>query len=477
MVRVRFAPSPTGSLHVGGVRTALFNYLFAKEGKGGTFVLRIEDTDTLRSTLEYEEEIFRMLQWCGITPDEGPNEGGPYGPYRQMERVEKGVYAPYVSQLVENGSAYFTVYQSDQPEKELGDFASFPAALVEKGHPYTVKFRVPQQEVVFQDLLKGEMRFDASQYEDFIIQKSNGVPVYNFAVVVDDHLMEISHVFRGEDHLSNTPRQVLLYQALGWPVPVFMHIPLLLGQDRSPLSKRHGGTSVAFFRQEGYLHEGLMNYLALLGWAVDEEIFDPLSKEGFFSLDRISSRSVVFDYAKLEWVNGKQMRRKPLDALLHEYMEWLRFSALPGNPWRLDALERLPRTYVLGALAVSREKVNTFRVLEEFLDPFLQEDHLVEFSPTAWKKYLEHPDAQGMLFACRENLRELEEWNQNTVEDALRLTITQLGAGKKRFFQTLRVALFGKEVTPGLFESIEALGCGKAFARLDRVLEEVEKNV
>jgi len=231
LVRVRFAPSPTGSLHVGGVRTALFNYLYAKASKEGRFVLRIEDTDTLRSTLEYEKEIFSMLQWCGITPDEGPREGVHFAPYRQMERVEKGVYAPYVSQLIERDCAYFTVYHSDQPEKELGDFSSLPADLVEKGHPYTVKFRVPQEEVVFQDLLKGEMRFDASQYEDFIIQKSNGVPVYNFAVVVDDHLMQISHVFRGEDHLSNTPRQVLLYQALGWEVPVFMHIPLLLGKD------------------------------------------------------------------------------------------------------------------------------------------------------------------------------------------------------------------------------------------------------
>ncbi|HDM70249.1 MAG TPA: glutamate--tRNA ligase, partial [Thermotogales bacterium] len=246
-VRVRFAPSPTGYLHVGGVRTALFNWLFARKN-GGKFILRIEDTDLERSSSEYERIILDSLRWCELDWDEGPDVGGDFGPYRQSERKKMGIYDEIARILVESKNAYYAVHDLEDPKKVMLKADRYPTEYKERGHDITVKFHVKPERISFHDILKGEVTFDLSKMDDFVIVKSNGYPTYNFAVVVDDWKMRITHVIRGEDHLSNTPKQLIIYEALGIKPPEFMHIPLILGHDRSPLSKRHGGTSVDYFR-------------------------------------------------------------------------------------------------------------------------------------------------------------------------------------------------------------------------------------
>ncbi|MBZ4650491.1 glutamate--tRNA ligase family protein, partial [Thermosipho sp. (in: thermotogales)] len=263
MLRLRFAPSPTGYLHVGGARTALFNWMFARKNNG-KFIIRIEDTDTERSKKEFEEKILNALKWLKIDWDEGPDVGGNFGPYRQSERID--IYKKYVDILISEKKAYYAVYHG---QEEIEQSYEFPEKYANKeDFSIVVKFKIPKQgNTSFNDLLKGEMIFDNNLVDDFIIIKSNGFPTYNFAVVIDDHLMKISHVFRGEDHLSNTQKQILIYNAFDWQHPVFMHIPLILGNDRTPLSKRHGGTSVDFFKENGFLNKALLNYLAILGWS------------------------------------------------------------------------------------------------------------------------------------------------------------------------------------------------------------------
>jgi glutamyl-tRNA synthetase len=281
-MRLRFAPSPTGLLHVGNARTALFNWLLARGG-GGTFILRIEDTDVERSTPESEAGILEDLRWMGLTWDEGPDVGGPRGPYRQSERLD--LYASYARRLIEQGAAYYCFCPAEQieadrraameagrPPKYSGRCRDLSrgesGARVSSGEAAVIRFRVPEgRDVVFQDVVRGEVRFSTEVIGDPVLVRSDGNPAYNFTVVIDDVLMDITHVIRGEDHISNTPRQVLLYEALGFRPPVFAHLALVLGPDHAPLSKRHGATSVAEFRARGYLPEALVNYLALLGWS------------------------------------------------------------------------------------------------------------------------------------------------------------------------------------------------------------------
>src|SRR6056297_3308493 len=407
MIRVRFAPSPTGHLHVGGVRTALFNWLFAKKERG-TFVLRIEDTDKKRSTEEFERQILQSLSWCGLNWDEGPEKGGPYGPYRQSERIESGEYHEPLKQLLENKAAYYVVYDKDDPTKEISKSYTYPQKEVENGFPLTIKLQVPPGKTRFKDLIKGDMEFDNSNYDDFIIVKSDGSPLYNFVVVVDDHEMQISHVFRGEDHITNTPKQVMIYQALGWQVPTFMHIPLLLGSDRSPLSKRHGGTSVEFFRKEGYMTSGLMNYLALLGWTVEDEIFEPVDKIQTFSISSITKKSVIFDYKKLEWVNGKQLREKELNELIEEWMDWLDYMS--DDVYYGDYhkhLQKQDKDYIRESVRICREKINTFRQLCEFSEPFYWEN--LEYDEKLIKKFLSKDGAPKIIKAAQQAFSELEE--------------------------------------------------------------------
>lgn len=355
-VRVRFAPSPTGNLHVGGARTALFNWLYAKH-VGGKLVLRIEDTDAARSTRESEEAVLKDLQWLGIHWDEGPDIGGPAGPYRQSER--KDVYRSYVDQLVDRGLAYpcfctdeeLAAMKAEAEEKKLppvyrGKWASASAAEVQAqkdaGVPHCYRFRVPKGETVkIQDVIRDEVSWSTDTLGDFVVLRSNGLPVYNFCVAVDDALMGITHVIRAEEHLPNTLRQVLIYQALGFPTPTFGHVSLILAPDRSKLSKRHGATSVGEFKEQGFLAPAMLNYLSLLGWndGTEREIFSAPELAEAFTLDRITKSAAVFDKAKLAWMNGQHLRALPREQL----------AAMVGERWVAAGLLTAPRSALADA--------------------------------------------------------------------------------------------------------------------------------
>ncbi len=452
-VRVRFAPSPTGYLHVGGARTALFNWLYARKN-GGKFILRIEDTDTERSTRESEEMIMRDLKWLGLNWDEGPDLGGDFGPYRQSERLD--LYRTFAEKLIESGHAYFAVYDKEDPKKVLYTSLQRPS----DGTAYTIVFKVPENKIIsYDDMLKGTIEFSTEYMEDFIIFKSNGFPVYNYAVVIDDHTMNITHVLRGEDHISNTPKQILIYEALGWQPPKFMHIPLILGADKTPLSKRHGATAVEYFRREGYLAKALVNYLAILGWSVDEEIFDYVEKVSSFSPEQISNKNVVFDYQKLEWVNSKHMKMLSSEQMYEQFLDWQRFT---GND------KQVPKP----VFEICKEKVNTLKQLYEFALPFIEEEY--EYSDEYVEKFLKKPEARDIIQNALQEFSALDEYNIESVEATLRKIASTLQIGTNKVFQTIRGALLGKLVTPGLFESIVVLGKEKTKRRLKRTLEKID---
>ncbi len=467
MVRTRFAPSPTGYLHVGGARTALFNWLFSKRERG-KFILRIEDTDLERSTREYERSITESMKWLGLTWDEGPDVGGEHGPYRQSERKEKGIYDEYAEKLVGMRKAVYVVYDKDDREKELLETFEYPESYIQSGHDVTIRFKMPRRlKIEFHDLAKGDMEFSSDDVGDFIIMKSNGFPTYNFAVVVDDHLMEVTHIFRGDDHLSNTPKQIAIYRSFGWELPTFMHIPLILGRDRSPLSKRHGATAVDHFREEGYLPEGLLNYLALLGWRVVEgkEIFNVFENVEDFDTSLISNKNVIFDYEKLEWVNGKHLRMIEIENLCYRFTEYL--SYLNMNDLR-EVVEK-DKIYSMEVLNICREKVNTMKQLVDISIPFFVESY--DYEERYIEDYLKKEFSTSILKRAIEKFSENEDWSVEGCERVMRNLAAEKIASKKKTFQLIRGAILGKLVTPGLFISLSVLGKGKVLRRLERTLE------
>lgn len=360
-VRVRFAPSPTGYVHVGNARTALFNWLFARH-HGGTFVLRIEDTDIERSKEEYERQLLADLRWFGLDWDEGPDKGGPFSPYRQSERQE--LYGRYAIQLIDSGHAYYCFCSAEQLEAERqealkagrqprysGRCRKRPreeaARKVAAGEPAAVRLKIIEGLFAWKDLVHGATSFSSEAIGDPILVRSDGHPAYNYAVVIDDHLMEITHVIRGDDHISNTPRQLAVYRALGWEPPEFAHLSTILGGDRSRLSKRHGATSLQTFREVGILPEALMNYLALLGWSAADgvtEILSPQELVAHFSLESITKSSAVFDEEKLHWLNRRYMKESPLKRLAELSVTFLGdagYLVEPVTPPVLRWLERV----------------------------------------------------------------------------------------------------------------------------------------
>ena len=371
MVRVRFAPSPTGHLHVGNARTALFNWLFARQ-KGGTMVLRIEDTDIERSEARFEDQLIGDLKWLGLDWDEGPDVGGSYGPYRQSDRL--GIYREHAERLLSEGKAYlcFCTEEDLQRERERALAEHRPPVYSGKcrgldpaearqrragGEPCAIRLQIPEHPIRFHDIVHGDVEFSNEVVSDPIILRSSGMPVYNYVVVIDDALMKITHVIRGDDHLSNTPKQVALYEALGWPVPEFAHLSTILGGDRERLSKRHGATSIANFREMGVLPEALTNYLALLGWAPTggtREIFSPEELVKEFSLERVTPSPAVFDTEKLYWLNRHYIKEKPigqLAAISRPFFETAGILPKTGNA-QLEAW--LDRILVLLAPSVDR---------------------------------------------------------------------------------------------------------------------------
>ena len=359
-VRVRFAPSPTGYLHIGGARTALYNYLYSK-AIGGTFVLRIEDTDLERSKAEYEKLQIEDLQWLGIIHDEGPDKPGKFGPYRQSERLE--IYNKYAQQLIEKDLAYYDFSTEEELEamkakvtEEGGDprydgkwkkpeFNAEAKKRIAAGEKAAIRFRAPEKDYTLNDIVKGKVVYPKDMVGDFVIVRSSGLPVYNYCCVVDDMLMEITHVIRGEDHLSNTVRQLMIYEALGAQVPAFAHVSLLIGADRQKLSKRHGATSVNLYRNENYLPEAMCNYLCLLGWShpTEKDIFDKAELKEVFSLERFSTSPAMYDLEKLKWVNGqhiKKMENPQLIKLVSDLPESSFFNKQTPE-WKNAAVELL----------------------------------------------------------------------------------------------------------------------------------------
>jgi glutamyl-tRNA synthetase len=412
-MKVRFAPSPTGELHVGGARTALYNWLLAR-GSGGTFVLRIEDTDRERSTPENVEQILDGLRWLGLDWDEGPHS--------QAARLDAHTEA--IDRLLSEGHAY----------EDEG----------------AVRLRVPAGTTVVDDLIREQVFFPNESIKDFVIRRSDGSPLYNLAVAVDDRDMGITHVVRGEDHLSNTPRQMMILNALGVVPPVYAHLPLLHGPDGKKLSKRHGAASVQELRAAGYLPEAVLNYLALLGWGLDETTTflstDELVES--FSLERVSRNPAVFDEQKLRWMNGRYLRElDPAD--LKARIEQLLGREVPEE-----------------AVAISQEKMQT---LADFwpLSGFLVEPQ--EIDEAAWAKVMRN-GAPERLRAARDALATAEPFNPESVEEALREVVERLEVKPKEIFQPVRVAISGTTVSPGIFESLAALGREESLARIDSAL-------
>ena len=469
-VRTRFAPSPTGLLHVGGVRTALFSWLYARHN-GGRFVLRIEDTDETREHPEAIAQIQRSLRWAGLEWDEGPGSGGPYAPYIQSERRPR--HHEVADQFLAAGLAYrcWCTPEELAAEREAAQKAGRPfiysrrclalgaeerAEREAAGIPSVIRLRTPDDGAcVVDDLVRGEVRFEYAQLGDHVIVRSDGVPTYNFVNPIDDADMGITHVIRGEDLLSSTPRQVLVYQGLKAPVPSFAHLPLLFGPDKKRLSKRHGATSVEELRDAGYLSEAVVNFLALMGWHFDSEreLFTRDELVGLFSLERVSSAPAVFDAKKLEWMNGVYLRALPVFDLAERLTAFLRErgSPLAEQPERIREVTPL-----------AQEKIATLADFEP-LCSFLFGP--VEIDQEAWEKVAAHARSAEIMTAVQAVLRDCE-WTVDGVEQALRGVCEQLELKPRVVFGLIRVAITGTSISPGLFESVHLLGRDEALARL-----------
>ncbi|MBI5966529.1 MAG: glutamate--tRNA ligase [Deltaproteobacteria bacterium] len=475
-IRVRFAPSPTGLLHVGNARTALFNFLFARK-MGGTFILRLEDTDVERSTAEAEEAILEDLRWLGLDWDEGPNRPGSHGPYRQSERLE--IYQQYAWQLLEKNSAYRCYCTGEElEEKRKRSLArGIPPkydgrcrylkpeeehSLKAAGRPASVRFRVEARSIEFEDLVKGRVSFDGQGIGDFIILRSDGVSPYNFAVVVDDALMEITHVIRGEDHLTNTARQLLLYKALGFPPPKFAHLSMILGSDRTPLSKRHGATAVNHFREEGYLPEALANYLALLGWssADGQEIFSREALIKRFSLERVSRSSAVFDLEKLKWVNRMHMKSLPRKKALELALPFLQKSKIN--------VERKSERWLSAVLETVWGEMDTLSQLADRLKIFFDEGWGME--PEA-ERILAREENRRVVYGLQQELRAVEEVTSENYKQILASLGKRVGLSGRSLYMPLRAALTGKTRGPELEKIFILLGKERALKRAESALQ------
>ena len=435
--RVRFAPSPTGYLHVGGARTALFNWLYARR-HGGTFVLRIEDTDAERSSWEMVAGIVDGLRWLGLDWDEGPDVGGPHAPYFQSQRNDK--YRLSADALVRDG----------------------------KAHPDAgaVRFKVPPGKTRFVDLVHGAIEFDNEHIEDFVILRSDGQPTYHLSVVVDDIDMAITHVVRGDDHISNTPKQVLLYHALGKPEPEFAHVPLIMGPDKKRLSKRHGATSVTEYQRLGYLPEAMVNFLALLGWSPgdDREVLSRDELKALFALEGISGGNAVFNAEKLDWFNQQHIGRLPGGDLLARLEERLRAAGL----WR-ETLATAELAWIERVLDLLKPRARNLDQLVDELRPFLVDQP--EIDPAAAAKHLS-PAIRSLLGELGATLDALRPYDAATVEQALRATAERAGVKAAGLIHATRVAVTGRSVSAGLFDVLVLLGQPRVGQRLRRIADD-----
>ena len=475
-VRVRFAPAPTGLLHIGNARTALFNYIFAKR-HGGTFILRIEDTDVERSTDASIDRILEDLQWLGIRWEEGPDRDAPEGPYRQSQRLS--LYRDYAEQLLKEGKVYkcfcsperLETLRQDQLSKGKmprydGKCRSLSEGEISKmelaGLRPVLRFQVEGKFIVFEDLVHGKMNFDLYGIGDFIILRSDGMAAYNFACVIDDHLMHVTHVIRGEDHLSNTPRQILIYKTLGWEPPTFAHHPLILGPDRSPLSKRHGTTAVSQYREEGFLPEALLNYLVLLGWSSPsgEEVLTLDRMVDEFSLHAISKSAPIFNRKKLEWLNSLYIRKIEEDHLSELLLPYLQKAGLQANSFDQEYFAQLS--------GILKENLVILSQIEEYLGIFFDEKFSFEDGA---KNILLNSENRETLRMTIKVLETMPEMTGDVWSSMLSQLEEKTGLRGKGLYTPLRAGITGKTKGPELAKILPFLGRERIIRRLKMALE------
>jgi len=476
-LRLRFAPSPTGYLHVGGARTALYNWLLARH-YGGSFILRIEDTDLSRSTEEAIEAIIEDARWLGLDWDEGPEVGGEHWPYRQTGRnalyhnaarrllVEAKAYRCFCSpeELVRRRQAAMAEGRSPMYDRRCREIAVADAERLEKeGKPFALRFRVPEGETILHDLIKGEITFQNVEIEDFVLLRSDGTPTYNLAVVIDDLEMEISDVVRGDDHLPNTPKQILLYEALDARPPAFAHLPMIVGEDGKPLSKRHGDVAVGRFREMGFLPEAMVNFLALLGWSLDDSttIIDRETLIANFDLARVGSKPSVWDKEKLLWMNSQYIMSLGDDELAYRVLPFfVREDLIP--PESQGGLETL-----IKAAPLIRERIKLLADAVSLLS-FLFKDVGIQADSVS---LLEGDESLKILEEAGKRLLELKDFKAGEIEKTLRAMAEDLGLSPRKAFQPLRVAIAGSKVSPPLFESMELLGRDRCMQRIARAID------
>ncbi|NOT34596.1 MAG: glutamate--tRNA ligase [Candidatus Eisenbacteria bacterium] len=482
-VRVRFAPSPTGTLHVGGARTALYNYLFAR-ANGGRFILRIEDTDTARSTDDSVQAIFAGLRWLGLEWDEGPGAEGAHGPYFQSERRER--YQHHLRTLEASSAVYPCFCSPEELEARRAEqlaggagprydgrcrrlSAPERAEALASRRPAAWRFATPTDgETAWDDVLRDRVEFRNEVLEDFVVMRSDGLPTYNYACVVDDHEMEITHVVRGDDHISNTPRQRLLYDAFGWTAPQFAHVPMILGADGSRLSKRHGATSVGAYAELGMIPEAMVNFLALLGWSYDgeRELFTLAELEQLFRLERVGKNPAIFDLQKLEWMNGQHLKRLSEPDRVERVTQFL---AQSGH----DLSARTPEWRLTLVRAIG-DRLKTLADARRYA-AFCLEDPLVR-DESAWTPVLERPKIGPRLREMSLRIEADGEFSLTSLEAAIRSLAAERGLKLGDLIGAARIALTGGQVSPGFFEVVWLLGRDRAVTRLREAAGEWERN-
>ncbi|TRZ49860.1 MAG: glutamate--tRNA ligase [Dehalococcoidia bacterium] len=485
-VRVRYAPSPTGYPHVGNIRTALFDWLFARH-YGGSFIIRIEDTDVARKVKGAVEAILNSLRWLGLDWDEGPEVGGKYGPYFQSQRLD--LYREAAERLVSQGDAYYCycsprrleemraeqVRRKQPPgyDRHCRQLSQEERAQKEaEGVIPVVRFKIPLEgKVRFTDLIRGEVVFDSNTIDDFVLLKSDGYPTYHLASVVDDHFMEISHVLRAEEWLSSTPRHLLLYQALGFDPPQFAHLPMLLGADRAKLSKRHGAVSIVDYYEQGYLPEAMVNFLALLGWSLDDktEILSRQELINSFSLERVSRTAAIFNRDKLDWMNGVYIRSLTADEFFDVVEPYLMVDELAGEAVISN------EEYVRALLPLFQERARTLAEVVELAQFFFIGE--LDYAPDLLiGKGMSRESATEALKTGQQRLRQLEAFDVESLEALLRPLAVELGLKTGQLFGTLRVAVTGRTAAPPLFQTMSVLGKERCLRRIEAALDRLHRS-
>ena len=490
-IRVRIAPSPTGALHIGTARCALFNYLFAKHNNG-KFILRIEDTDLERSDLKWTQDIIEGLKWLGIEWDEGPDIGGEFGPYKQTQRLD--IYEKYLKQLLAEDKAYHCFCTEEELEdrrqeqmsrglapKYNGKCAHLSKEEIAKniadGKSSVIRFRVESKKVKFHDLIRGDVEFDTGLLGDIVIAKDLRIPLYNFAVVIDDYEMKINHVIRGEDHIANTPKQILIHNALGFEIPQYGHLPLILAPDRSKMSKRFGSVSVSEYREQGYLPEAIINFMALLGWnpGTEKEIFSLSQLEKEFSIEKVQKAGAIFNIERFNFINGLYIREKSIEKLTELCIPYLVNAKLieeKNGSYTDGAGESVTNLHLQRIIEVSKSRMKKLSEIVESSDFFFKDNLIYDKNLLQWQKMTDG-ELIDSLSVSEKVLSEINKWDLANIEKELLLASQTLNADKNYpeknkgyLLWPLRAALSGKSFSPSPFEIAEILGKEKTLKRI-----------